>query len=150
MKAYSLKSLQKFSSLRDWFSTMDEFVSKFDSQGRLVGLRFSQAAIPQQVTCDSEDCREFFASAAEQQWQLYPVFAPWTRVKVRHHFAQKVRVSPNRVARGTWMLPPIERRLYCRAHWSGHSNQRGNQGIKKSHLGSRLSGSRITSGSTEN
>jgi hypothetical protein len=71
---------------------MDEFVSKFDSRGRLVGLGFSQAAIPQQVTCDSEDCREFFASAAEQQWQLYPVFAPWTRVKVRHHFAQKVRV----------------------------------------------------------
>jgi hypothetical protein len=76
LKAYSLKSLQKFSSLRDWFSTMDEFVSKFDSQGRLVGLRFSQAAIPQQVTFDSEDCREFFASAAEQQWQLYPVFVP--------------------------------------------------------------------------
>ena len=43
---------------------MDEFVSEFDSRARLVGREFSQAAIPQQVTCDSEDCREFFASCA--------------------------------------------------------------------------------------
>ena len=71
---------------------MDEFVSKFDSPRRLAGLGFSQAAIPQQVTCDSEDCRNSSHQTAEQQWQLYPVFAPWTRVKVRHLFAQKVRV----------------------------------------------------------
>src|SRR5438874_1019676 len=38
LKAYSLKKFTKLSSLRDWFSAMDEFVSKFDSRRRLVGL----------------------------------------------------------------------------------------------------------------
>jgi hypothetical protein len=40
---------------------MDEFVSEFDSRARFVGRESWQAAIPQQVTCDSEDCREFSA-----------------------------------------------------------------------------------------
>ena len=71
---------------------MDEFVSKFDSRGRLGRVWDFAGSYPTTGYLRSEDCREFFASAAEQQWQLYPVFAPWTRVKVRHHFAQKVRV----------------------------------------------------------
>ena len=41
---------------------MGEFVIKFDSRSRLVGRGFSQAAIPQQVTYDSDDCWEFYAS----------------------------------------------------------------------------------------
>jgi hypothetical protein len=146
-----VKKFTKIFIVAGLVSTMDEFVSKFDSPRRLVGLGFSQAAIPQQVTCDSEDCREFFVPDCPATMAVVPCLCTLDSSESSPPFRTEgacFRQIGWRAALGC--LPPIERRLYCRAHWSGHSNQRGNQGIQNSHLGSRLSGSRITSGSTEN
>jgi hypothetical protein len=72
------------------------------------------------LLADSADCRKFFASAAEQHGRS-AVFADWPRVEFATHFAQKVRVfAESSSAPALWCCL----RLYCRAHWSGRSNQR--------------------------
>ena len=89
--------------MRNWFSTIGECVSKFDSQGRLVVLIFRRQLSPNRLLAIPRTVGNSSRQAAEQSLSYTPVFAPWNRIGVRLHFAQKV--------------------LYCRAHWTAHWNQ---------------------------